>query len=110
MISEDFQLREGLTVTVSILVQEKNDILLIPNKAITRRGTESYVQVLQDGVTTERLIKTGISDWQSTEVTEGLSEGEQVLVPQATTSTSSSSQQKPPGPPIPFFGPPPRPK
>ena len=87
MIPEDFQLREGLTVTVSIIVEERNDVLLVPNKAITRRGAETYVQVLSpDGVTTERSITTGISDWQFTEVTEGLSEGEKVVVPQGTTT------------------------
>jgi pyruvate/2-oxoglutarate dehydrogenase complex dihydrolipoamide acyltransferase (E2) component len=39
MISEDFQLREGLTVTVSIIVDEREDVLLVPNSAITtQRG------------------------------------------------------------------------
>jgi hypothetical protein len=92
VIPEDFQLREGLTVTVSILVKEKNDVLMIPNRAITRQGQETYVQVMgADGVTEKRAIKTGISNWAHTEVTEGLSESEEVIIPQATTSTQSSS-------------------
>ncbi|MFC2051476.1 efflux RND transporter periplasmic adaptor subunit [Chloroflexota bacterium] len=90
---EDFQLREGLTVTVSILVDERNDVLLVPNKVITRRGAETYVQVLKDGTIEERSIKTGISDYQNTEVTDGLSEGEQVIVPTGTSTTSTTSQQ-----------------
>ncbi len=105
MISEDFQLREGLTVTVSIMVDERNDVLLVPNKAITRQEGESYVQVLKDGGIEPRLIKTGISDWQLTEVTEGLSEGEQILVPKATTTPTTPAPKG--GPPMPFFGPPP---
>ena len=106
-VPEDFQLREGLTVTVSITVDERNDVLLVPNKAITRQGQETYVQVLKDGGTEPRSIKVGISDWQSTEVIEGLSEGEQILVPQVTTTTPTTPAPK--GPPMPFFGrPPPR--
>jgi len=97
MIPEDFQLREGLTVTVSILVEERNNVLLVPNRAITRQGMESYVNVSKDGVTEERAIKTGISNWQYTEVTEGLSEGEKVVVPQGTATTSTTQQQRPPG-------------
>ena len=98
MLPEDFQLREGLTVTVSILVVEKRDVLLVPNKAIIRRGAETYVQILKDDIVEERSIKTGISDYQNTEVIEGLSEGEKVIVPQGTTATPTT--QQPRGTPI----------
>jgi hypothetical protein len=98
MVTEGFQLREGLTVTVSIIVDERSDVLLVPNAAITTQGRQTYVQVvLPDGTTEERAIQTGISNWQYTEVIEGLSEDEQVIVPQGTTSTSTTSQQGPPG-------------
>lgn len=93
MIPEDFQLREGLTVTVSILVEGRNDVLLVPNAAITYQGRETYVQVMTpDGVIEQRSITTGISNWQYTEVTDGLSEGEQVVVPEGTTTTTTTQQ------------------
>ncbi len=95
IIPEGFQLREGLTVTVSIIVDERNDVLLVPNRAITTQGRQIYVQVLSpDGTIEERAITTGIGDWQYTEVTEGLSEGEQVVVPQGTAATSTTEQQQ----------------
>ena len=104
-ILEDFKLREGLTVTVSILVDERTDVLLVPNSAITRRGGEAYVQVVSpDGTTQERVIQTGISDWRYTEVTSGLSEGEQVVVPQGTTGTTTTQQGSRRGP-TPFLPP-----
>jgi len=96
MIPRDLQLREGLTVTVSILVDERKDVLLVPNGAITRRGMETYVQVLKDGAIEERAIKTGISDWQYTEVTEGLSEGEKVVVPQGASTAPTTQPGRPP--------------
>ncbi|MFC1917682.1 HlyD family efflux transporter periplasmic adaptor subunit [Chloroflexota bacterium] len=108
----DFQLREGLTAIVTIVVQEGNDVLLVPNAAITRQQGQSYVIVVSaDGSTEERLIQTGISDFQSTEVTEGLSEGEQIMVPEgtaATTSTTEQGQGRQSGMFIPGMGRPPR--
>ena len=105
IIPEDFQLREGLTVTVTILVDERTDVLLVPNAAITIQAGKSYVQVVSpDGTTEEREIQTGISDWQFTEVTEGLSEGEQVIVPQGTTTTTPT--QRGSRGPMPFMSPP----
>ena len=91
MVPEGFQLREGLTVIVSILVEERTDVLLVPNSAIARKGNETYVSVMSpDGSTTERLIQTGISDWQYTEVIDGLSEGEEVIVPKGTAPSATS--------------------
>jgi RND family efflux transporter MFP subunit len=91
---EDFQLREGLTVTVSIIIEEATDVLLVPNGAITTQGRQTYVQVVSaDGTTEERAVTTGISNWQYTEVTDGLSESEQVVVPEGTTATTTTTQQ-----------------
>jgi RND family efflux transporter MFP subunit len=90
-IPEDLQLREGLTVIVSIVVAERSDVLLVPNGAIISQGGRTYVQVLSpDGTIEERAITTGISDWQYTEVTSGLSEGEEVIVPQGPTTSTTS--------------------
>jgi len=97
MLPEDFQLKEGLTVTVSIIVEDRSDVLLVPNGAITSQGGQAYVQVVSpDGTIEERLIQTGISNWQYTEVIDGLIEGEKVVVPQGAT-TASTTEQSPPG-------------
>ncbi len=106
-ISEDFQLREGLTVTVTIMVAERTDVLLVPNNAVNLRGKEAYVQVINDDVTEERVIEAGLSDWQFTEVISGLSEGEQVVVPRGTATTSTTQSSGPRGGTM-MFGPPPR--
>ncbi|UCG82182.1 MAG: HlyD family efflux transporter periplasmic adaptor subunit [Dehalococcoidia bacterium] len=106
-IPEKFQLREGLTVTVTIVVDEKTDVLLVPNSAITSRGGQTYIQVeAADGTLVDRQIQTGISDYQFTEVTGGLDEGEQVAVPQGIVATTT--EQREPRGPMPFLPPPPR--
>jgi len=96
IISEDLQLREGMTVTVSIIVEQRNDVLLVPNSAITSSGRQTYVKVvLSDGTIEDRLVTTGISDWQYTEIVEGLNEGDSVVVPEGTTTTSTIQQNQP---------------
>jgi multidrug efflux pump subunit AcrA (membrane-fusion protein) len=96
---EDSQLKEGLNVTVSIIVEQKSDVLLVPNQAITYQGRRAYVQVLTDGAIEERLIQTGINDWQYTEVVYGLNEGEEVVIPVTTATTGTTSERGFQGPP-----------
>lgn len=107
-VPSDFQLSEGMTVTVSIVLQQKADVLLVPYAAITRQGEQSYVQVVSStGTLEKRAIKTGITDYKNTEVTEGLREGEKVVIPQSTKTTTTTKQQSPGGIMIPGMGPPP---
>ncbi|MBN1855597.1 MAG: efflux RND transporter periplasmic adaptor subunit [Dehalococcoidia bacterium] len=74
---ENIQLREGLSVSVTLLIAEKTNIILVPNAAISTAGSRSFVTVLaEDGSEEQRTITTGISNWQFTEVTDGLAEGE----------------------------------
>jgi len=77
-------------------------VLVVPNAAVTTRAGKSYVQVITaTGGTEQREVETGLSDWQNTEITGGLTEGEQVSVPKASAPTSNNG----PGGPM-FFGPP----
>ncbi len=95
MMSGNFQLREGLTVTVSIIVDQRTNVLLMPNGAITSQGSQTYARViLADGTIEERSIQTGISDWQYTEIISGLSEGDKVGVPNGNTGTTDSTPQQ----------------
>jgi HlyD family secretion protein len=91
-VPEDFQLREGLTVTVYITVDSRSNVLLVPNAAISSQGGQSIVQVLTDNTTREeRAIEVGLTDYQFTEVTDGLSEGDTIVIPQGTVTTTQQS-------------------
>ncbi len=92
--SQNFELREGLTVTVDIVVASRTNVLLVPNGAVTKEGLKSYVQVVNaSGGTEKREVTPGISNWQYTEITNGLSEGEQVVVTLNTSSSLSTTQR-----------------
>jgi len=70
----------GKTATVKLIRQQKDDILVVPRNVVTLYGGESYVQVLEDGVKTERVIQTGIKNSTAIEVISGLEEGEEVII------------------------------
>jgi macrolide-specific efflux system membrane fusion protein len=100
-VPEDVDLKEGMTVTVSLIVSKSENVLLVPYSAIITEDGQKYVQVVSaDGSTERRSITTGNTDYQYTEVTEGLSEGEQVLVTgiviSSTTDDESTDEQQGP--------------
>ncbi len=88
-----YQLRQGMTVTVDISIAEATNVLLVPNGAITTTGGKSYVNVedASTGKVTQTEVQTGLNDWQNTEITSGLNEGEKVVVPLNTAPATSSS-------------------
>ncbi|WP_448590265.1 efflux RND transporter periplasmic adaptor subunit [Thermodesulfobium sp.] len=74
-------LRPGMTANVNIKVDEKKDVLAVPNLALKTFGNQTVVFVeTAPGVYEKRAIKTGISDLDYTEVISGLKEGDKVIV------------------------------
>jgi hypothetical protein len=61
------------------MTETMKNVLSIPDNVIRRDEEEPVVYVLQDGRPVKRKIKTGLKGNHMTEVTEGLSENEQVI-------------------------------
>jgi HlyD family secretion protein len=74
-------LRAGYSATANILVQKKDNILLLPERVVERRKAEAFVQVFKEpaGSSETRQIETGLSDGLMTEIVSGLDEGQRVL-------------------------------
>jgi len=86
------KLRQGLTVTANLVTGEATDVLLVPYAAVTTVGRQKYVEVLKaDGATEKRTVTTGITDYSYIVVTDGLTEGEQVVLSSAAASAVSAS-------------------
>jgi RND family efflux transporter MFP subunit len=84
--SSDPRLKAGLTANASIVVQQKDNVLLVPNRAIKVTRNQRTVQVMENGQLVEKQIRTGMSNDQFTEVTDGLTEGQEVAI--ITTATN----------------------
>ncbi len=80
------QLREGMSATATIVIQQANNVLLIPNGAVGGTVSNPTVYVMVNGQLEERAVALGISDDTYTEVKTGLKEGDMVLVYTRSTS------------------------
>ncbi len=67
-------------VQVSFNVYSRQDVVVVPTKAIKKIGDRQFVNLLIDGVKVEQDIETGIVDGDSTEVTGGLVGGEELIL------------------------------
>jgi len=76
-----FELKHGLTALAEIVVAEREEVLLVPNRAIKTTNEGPVVQIVVDEKAEERKVVLGISDGQRTEIVDGLVEGETILVP-----------------------------
>lgn len=83
------KVKAGMTATASIVYSRKDDVLVVPSRAIRMQGTNRVVDVLVDGKVETRVVNVGTSNEQLTEVLDGLTEGEQVVIPSTTTARSS---------------------
>jgi HlyD family secretion protein len=88
----------GLTASATIVIDEKNDVVIAPLRAVRRQGRDQVVDVLgEDGKPTLRSVKTGVQNDQFVEITDGLQEGEQIVISGTTT-------RAPNGPAVPGVG------
>jgi HlyD family secretion protein len=79
--------RAGMSGNVGITVAERNNVLVVPNRAVRTQGRNRVVDVVLDGDKTEtRTVRVGMANDQLTEVQAGLTEGETVVIPTTTTT------------------------
>lgn len=79
----DNNLRIGMTTTNTITIKAENNILLVPTVAVQKVDNKNIVKVLREKNQVEtREVIVGISDGLSTEIKDGLKEGEEIIVTQ----------------------------
>ena len=71
----------GMNANGQLTTASKADILVVPPRALRRRGSDQIVDVRRDGVVVEQVVTTGVSDNNNVEVVSGLAEGDVVVLP-----------------------------
>ncbi|MFQ5679171.1 MAG: efflux RND transporter periplasmic adaptor subunit [Gemmatimonadota bacterium] len=75
-------LRAGYSANADIIIERREDVLVVPERLLRFSGDSATVTVQLSGERTEeRAIRTGLSDGILVEVLEGLEEGERVVEP-----------------------------
>lgn len=85
-------MRSGMTANVTFLIAKKEGVLTVPSDAVREGedGPRVLVPAAEKKGRPRRVpVKTGLTDGRSTEILEGVSEGDTVLIPSFTLPTAS---------------------
>ncbi len=80
-VPNSFVLRAGTQLSVALNVSERVTAIVVPSEAVLRDGLNAFVFVQKvDGYLDRRRVTTGRSDGQWTEIGQGITPGDEVIV------------------------------
>jgi len=88
--SSSKQILPNMMVTANIMIDKKDNALLVPSGVIQSQGDQSYVNVLVDGKPQSVPVEVGLSSDTQIEIVSGLNEGD--LVVSGSVSSAGSQQ------------------
>ena len=81
-------LRPGMSASADIVIDQRENVLLVPDRAISKNSSgQTVVMMMVNGKAEEKAVTTGISDGIQTEILQGLVEGDTVIVERSSQST-----------------------
>ncbi len=84
----DGSIKPGMTANLSVAVDHRDNVLLLPTRAVKSQGNQKIVTVAYKGQNIQVPVQTGLSNDTSIEIVSGLQEGDQVLLNQTTTTNT----------------------
>ncbi len=87
----DKSLKQGMTGNATVTVSKATNALTVPNLAVTHTGGQAFVTVYDAGRQVQTPIQTGVVGDQFTEVTGGLNDGEQIVLPTVRVATGTGT-------------------
>ena len=87
-------LKDGLRATAEIMISSVKDALLVPVSYIITTPGGSMVMLVNSktGQVEPRRVTTGLQNFQYTEITSGLADGDRIQMPGKTTAGSATGQ------------------
>jgi HlyD family secretion protein len=90
--------KTGMTANVNIITDQRNDVLMVPNRAVRTVGRQKMATVLFEGRNIDTPVVTGMSGDTQTEIVSGLKEGDVVVIGTTTTAAPRGFGGAPGGP------------
>ena len=78
--NEAMLLRPGMFVEVTVVVEERPDVSVVPRQAVANRGGKDVVFLLDGQRVSRRDVRLGLGDDEVVQVIEGLALGDRVVV------------------------------
>jgi multidrug efflux pump subunit AcrA (membrane-fusion protein) len=107
--TDDSQIKSGMSVNASIIIDVKQDVLIAPNSAVKIQGTDHYVEtidntspaptglvgVISSSQPNRKNVVIGIADDSYTEIVSGLNEGDQIISKTSSPTTTKATTTAP---------------
>ncbi len=105
--TDDERIKPGMSVTASIIIESKVDVLMVPTSSVKSQNGVSYVQMFETPLPPPLAgevgtisntppkqvpVEIGITDDLNTEIISGLKSGDQVVSKVITASTTTTTQ------------------
>ena len=86
VVPGNLAVKPGMTANANVQVARKENVLLVPTRAIRAQGSKRVVSVLENGEPKDVFVTLGLSNDQFTEILDGLAPGAQVLTTAVSTN------------------------
>jgi multidrug efflux pump subunit AcrA (membrane-fusion protein) len=94
----DLPLRESMTALATITTDRRENVLLVPDRALRTVGGRRVVMVSTGPTTSEaREVTVGLANDQFTEILSGLNDGDAVVISTSGTTTTRTGAVGAPG-------------
>jgi len=113
--TQDDRIKSGMSASVAVITDARQDVLLVPNSALKTSGSSNYVEMFDSSVTAgnaangktqqissqappkEQIVEIGLINDSDTEILSGLNEGDWIVtrtISPAATAAPASNQQR----------------
>jgi multidrug efflux pump subunit AcrA (membrane-fusion protein) len=82
--------KPGMTASVTVIIAKRDDVLNVPSAAVRGSGNTGTVTILNGKQQTTATVGVGLRGDTTTEITQGVTQGQTLVLPNATVSGAAS--------------------
>ncbi len=80
LANPDYRLKPGMFAKVTLILAEREDVVIVPRDALRPAGAETAVFVVRDGMAYRQPVSTGLMNDTLVEIRDGLAAGDEVVL------------------------------
>ena len=86
-------LKPGMSASAAVIIDVKQDVIIVPSSAVKNEGNVNYVEILNNGSKPEqKIVQLGISNGIETEIINGINFGDKVVTQKINPENLTSAQ------------------
>ena len=80
LANPDYRLKPGMFAKVTLILAEREDVVIVPRDALRRDESETAVFIVRDGTAHRQPVSTGLMNDTLVEIGDGLAAGDEVVL------------------------------